>query len=139
MRRVTPSATAKQEQIQPRQEHCKYTWSRDCFYLFIYFITAVALTRAWTMHEQTPGQSRQGARARHSGSGAQHLPAHSIALRSSTKQETPDWQRAICEEKAPTVTPSARIPPEGCGLRGPDNAPRNMDKWRGAKKELGCR
>lgn len=37
------------------------------------------------MNDQTPEQSPQRARTNHSGSGAQHLPAHSIALRSSTK------------------------------------------------------
>ncbi|KAM3599269.1 uncharacterized protein V6R79_002851 [Siganus canaliculatus] len=37
------------------------------------------------MNDQAPEQSSQRARTFHSGSGAQHLPAHSIALRSSTK------------------------------------------------------
>lgn len=37
------------------------------------------------MNDQTPEQGPQRARTNHSGSGAQHLPAHSIALRSSTK------------------------------------------------------
>lgn len=37
------------------------------------------------MNDQTPEGRPQRARIYHSGSGAQHLPAHSIALRSSTK------------------------------------------------------
>lgn len=37
------------------------------------------------MYERTPEYRSQRARTNHSCSGAQHLPAHSIALRSSTK------------------------------------------------------
>lgn len=37
------------------------------------------------MNDHTPEQSTERARTHHPGSGAQHLPAHSITLRSSTK------------------------------------------------------
>lgn len=44
-----------------------------------------AVTRAWTMYDQTSERNVKRTRMDYSGSGAQHLPAHSVALRSSTK------------------------------------------------------
>lgn len=47
--------------------------------------TGRTVTQPGTMYNQTPAQSEQRACTEYSFSGAQHLPAHSVALRSSTK------------------------------------------------------
>lgn len=73
-----------------------------------------AVTRARTMYDQTPETNLQRTRMGDSGSGAQHLPAHSVALRSSTKAED---SRLAAGNSRQTDTLTPTIHPHATGVQ----------------------
>lgn len=75
------------------------------------------------MYEWASQSCPQRASANHSGSGAQHLPAHSVVLRSSTKAQDPEQQTSswrLQYPATPTVYPRTQKH-AGCG--GDTNPP----------------
>lgn len=80
------------------------------------------------MYEQTPQQCTQRARTDHSDSGAQHLPAHSIALRSSTKARDSRLAAGNLRQNdtgTPTIRPFTRrvlAPGAEHIFQGPENS-----------------
>lgn len=87
------------------------------------------------MNDHTPEQSTQRARTYHPGSGAQHLPAHSITLRSSTKARDSETSTGECETKRHIDTGNKPVWWGVFGCRDIPLSPRYGKQW-GSKTSL---